>query len=104
MTTAVLAMDGLVLICWDISENEAREIRTPDLLIWSQPRYRCAIAPVVLKSIAYMLDRQTSHLKCQRVHVVIGSLIHSSSTHDRIAEANAQPGEVLLGQGARSRT
>ena len=26
-------------------ENEAREIRTPNLLIWSQTRYRCAIAP-----------------------------------------------------------
>ena len=29
-------------------ENEAREIRTPNLLIWSQPRYRCAIAPMEL--------------------------------------------------------
>ena len=28
-------------------ENEAREIRTPNLLIWSQTRYRCAIAPMV---------------------------------------------------------
>ena len=26
-------------------ENEAREIRTPNLLIWSQTRCRCAIAP-----------------------------------------------------------
>ena len=25
--------------------NEAREIRTPNLLIWSQTRCRCAIAP-----------------------------------------------------------
>ena len=25
--------------------SEAREIRTPNLLIWSQPRCRCAIAP-----------------------------------------------------------
>ena len=25
---------------------EAREIRTPNLLIWSQTRYRCAIAPL----------------------------------------------------------
>ncbi len=29
--------------------NEAREIRTPNLLIWSQTRYRCAIAPVAIK-------------------------------------------------------
>ena len=28
------------------SENEGREIRTPNLLIWSQTRYRCAIAPM----------------------------------------------------------
>jgi hypothetical protein len=26
-------------------ENEAREIRAPNLLIWSQTRCRCAIAP-----------------------------------------------------------
>ena len=30
-----------------IMENEAGEIRTPNLLIWSQTRYRCAIAPMV---------------------------------------------------------
>ena len=29
-------------------QNEAREIRTPNLLIWSQTRYRCAIAPSVI--------------------------------------------------------
>ena len=27
-------------------QNEDREIRTPNLLIWSQTRYRCAISPV----------------------------------------------------------
>jgi hypothetical protein len=27
------------------TQNEAREIRTPNLLIWSQTRCRCAIAP-----------------------------------------------------------
>jgi hypothetical protein len=26
-------------------ENDRREIRTPNLLIWSQTRYRCAIQP-----------------------------------------------------------
>ena len=26
-------------------QNEGREIRTPNLLIWSQTRYRCAIPP-----------------------------------------------------------
>ena len=28
------------------AQHEAREIRTPNLLIWSQTRCRCAIAPV----------------------------------------------------------
>ena len=27
--------------------NEGREIRTPNLLIWSQTRYRCAIHPML---------------------------------------------------------
>ena len=27
------------------TKNEARAIRTPNRLIWSQTRYRCAIAP-----------------------------------------------------------
>ena len=30
--------------------NEAREIRTPNLLIWSQTRCRCATAPVAHRS------------------------------------------------------
>ena len=29
-----------------VRRNEGREIRTPNLLIWSQTRYRCAIPPV----------------------------------------------------------
>ena len=29
------------------TENEGREIRTPNLLIWSQTRYRCAIPPLL---------------------------------------------------------
>ncbi len=28
------------------AKNEGREIRTPNLLIWSQTRYRCAIPPI----------------------------------------------------------
>ena len=28
-------------------KNEGREIRTPNLLIWSQTRYRCAIHPML---------------------------------------------------------
>ena len=28
-------------------KNEGREIRTPNLLIWSQTRYRCAIPPLL---------------------------------------------------------
>ena len=30
--------------------DEARNIQTPNLLIWSQTRYRCAIAPVVVQN------------------------------------------------------
>ena len=42
-----IIMDGFVLVfhC-EYSKNEAREIRTPNLLIWSQTRCRCAIAPL----------------------------------------------------------
>ena len=36
-------------------ENEAREIRTPNLLIWSQTRCRCAIAPLAHASDASVL-------------------------------------------------
>ena len=32
-----------------LGEYEAREIRTPNLLIWSQTRCRCAIAPMALQ-------------------------------------------------------
>ena len=31
--------------------SEGREIRTPNLLIWSQTRYRCAIPPMVSLSL-----------------------------------------------------
>jgi hypothetical protein len=31
-------------------QNEDREIRTPNLLIWSQTRYRCAISPCAKQS------------------------------------------------------
>ena len=30
----------------EASQSEARAIRTPNLLIWSQTRYHCAIAPL----------------------------------------------------------
>ena len=33
------------------SRNEAREIRTPNLLIWSQTRCHCAIAPCYLLNV-----------------------------------------------------
>ena len=37
-------------------KNEPRAIRTPNLLIWSQTRYRCAMGPIAisdLRSAAY---------------------------------------------------
>ena len=30
---------------FELAKSEAREIRTPNRLIWSQTRYRCAMAP-----------------------------------------------------------
>ena len=36
--------------------NEGREIRTPNLLIWSQTRYRCAIPPLI-RAAAIMFGR-----------------------------------------------
>ena len=43
-------------LCQDVvvaKINEAREIRTPNLLIWSQTRCRCAIAPWTLGQLTY---------------------------------------------------
>jgi hypothetical protein len=36
--------------------NEDREIRTPNLLIWSQTRYRCAISPVCNRTRRHTSD------------------------------------------------
>ena len=37
-------------------QNEDREIRTPNLLIWSQTRYRCAISPVPNRAHCHSSD------------------------------------------------
>ena len=37
-------------------QNEDREIRTPNLLIWSQTRYRCAISPVPNRACRHTSD------------------------------------------------
>ena len=37
-----------------ICKHEVREIRTPNLLIWSQTRYRCAIAPFKLPCLRWI--------------------------------------------------
>ena len=34
-----------------LQQNEGREIRTPNLLIWSQTRYRCAIPPGTVAAV-----------------------------------------------------
>ena len=41
---------------------EAREIRTPNLLIWSQTRCRCAIAPLTAIAFSDHQRLQQSHL------------------------------------------
>ena len=43
-------------------QNEDREIRTPNLLIWSQTRYRCAISPVLNRARRHTSD--TAINKC----------------------------------------
>ena len=66
-------------------QNEAREIRTPNLLIWSQTRYRCAIAPIDVKCISIALHKQTLHSICQEVLNVLGSLKYHILSHACIA-------------------
>ena len=44
------------------NKNEAREIRTPNLLIWSQTRCRCAIAPLENKCTS--IPKAFRHLRC----------------------------------------
>ena len=38
--------------------NEGREIRTPNLLIWSQTRYRCAIPPMYSRVVHHTVAPQ----------------------------------------------
>ena len=48
-------------------KNEGREIRTPNLLIWSQTRCRCAIPPMSFSTYAPLqrnLTLQSSVYKC----------------------------------------
>lgn len=45
LLTIPLGTDGQTCGAESQRANEAREIRTPNLLIWSQTRCRCAIAP-----------------------------------------------------------
>lgn len=56
-----IIMDGFVLVfhC-EYSKNEAREIRTPNLLIWSQTRCRCAIAPLMSPMICHVYRPRSS--------------------------------------------
>ena len=46
---AIASLFRWIQVAWSGSgaeTDEAREIRTRNLLIWSQTRYRCAIAPI----------------------------------------------------------
>ena len=56
-------------------ENEGREIRTPNLLIWSQTRYRCAIPP---------LELHARHSSSRRISTQVQSE-KLTSPHKRIA-------------------
>ena len=67
-------------------QNEAREIRTPNLLIWSQTRYCCAIAPLAVKCISIIVPGQTLHSIRQEVLNVLGSLTYHIFSHARLAK------------------
>ena len=41
-----MRLNNAILSVHSELHNEAREIRTPNLVIWSHMRYRCAIAPL----------------------------------------------------------
>jgi hypothetical protein len=56
-------------------QNEAREIRTPNLLIWSQTRCRCAIAPLIANSSIACLAQ------CIHSEQIIGTH-HSNARHE----------------------
>ena len=40
-----MKLNNAILYVHSELHNEAREIQTPNLVIWSHTRYRCAIAP-----------------------------------------------------------
>ena len=63
------------------TQNEDREVQTPKLLIWSQTRYRCAIAPLDVKCISIILHGQTLHSIRQEVPNVLGSLTYHILSH-----------------------
>jgi hypothetical protein len=48
-------------------KNEAREIPTPNLLIWSQTRCRCAIAPYECTALGRRCREWVKLLTCEPV-------------------------------------
>ena len=59
----------------DHSKSEGREIRTPNLLIWSQTRYRCAIPPC----------STSSHQKLSRLWFVLWEAVGYAARWQRLA-------------------
>ena len=55
--------------------NEAREIRTPNLLIWSQTRCRCAIAPLGNGQWAWLASTDKIALRIEHWCVITATLI-----------------------------
>jgi hypothetical protein len=57
-------------------KHEARAIRTPNRLIWSQTRYRCAIAPLGVKETVL-----TTYCFCRmHIHTSFGNLTTQIAT------------------------
>ena len=63
--------------------SEGREIRTPDLLIWSQTRYRCAIPPYDI--------RTTSNVELQKPNATWVLRAHTGHKDDSFAARGGMP-------------
>ena len=64
--SGVVAERTASVLQWTMSHYEDREIRTPNLLIWSQTRCRCAISPTKdfrAFAILHMHDDHSDYLE-----------------------------------------
>ena len=61
MLSLAICLDGTAIFSFTMAQtkDDSREIRTPNLLIWSQTRYHCAMPPLIddfsQVSVSYVL-------------------------------------------------